>query len=127
MSSFRSKLVISPVTGGKRWLLIEPFEYERGKMESFDIIRVPKDFETDFASIPRIFWSILPPWGRYGKAAVLHDWMYFNGKKTRKECDSIFLEAMGVLKVSWWKKKVMYLGVRSFGSIVWKAHRKKNV
>lgn len=39
-------------------------------------IRVPKGFITDFASVPRILHSVLPKTGKYGKAAVLHDYLY---------------------------------------------------
>src|SRR2546429_3829044 len=27
------------------------------------------------ASIPRLFWIALPKWGKYGNAAVIHDWL----------------------------------------------------
>ena len=42
-------------------------------------ITVPAGYRTDFASIPRpmtrMVWSLLPPVGRSGKAAVIHDWL----------------------------------------------------
>jgi hypothetical protein len=40
---------------------------------STDVISIPSDFPTDLASIPRPFWSLLPPNGVWEKAAVLHD------------------------------------------------------
>jgi hypothetical protein len=39
-----------------------------------EVIRIPDGFVTDLASVPRIFWSFLPPDGTYEKAAVAHDW-----------------------------------------------------
>ncbi len=120
MSSFTTNLIISPHSDGKHWELIEKFRYRIGSMESKDIISVHMGFVTDFASVPRIFWSIFPPWGRYGKAAILHDYLYFEGKRTRKESDLIFKEAMEVLEVGVWKREIMYLAVRMFGFWVWK-------
>jgi len=44
---------------------------------------VPAGYRTDFASIPRPIpwplWPLLPPVGRSGKAAVIHDWLSENG------------------------------------------------
>src|SRR5262249_35732270 len=40
-------------------------------------IMVPRGFVTDFASVPRLFWSLLPPIGRYGYAALFHDYVYW--------------------------------------------------
>lgn len=38
-----------------------------------ELITIPDGFETDLASVPRIFWAFLPPSGVYERAAVLHD------------------------------------------------------
>lgn len=38
-----------------------------------EVIHIPSDFETDLASVPRIFWALLPPTGVYEQAALLHD------------------------------------------------------
>jgi hypothetical protein len=40
-------------------------------------IVIPSGFETDFASIPRLFWAIYPPhWKPYRKASLVHDYLY---------------------------------------------------
>ncbi len=123
MSQFTEALVISPLADGKTWVLINPFGYEIGKEGSGDLISVKPGFMTDFASIPRLFWAILPKWGKYGNAAVIHDWLYWSQKKSRKESDNIMLEAMTVLTVKKWKKKLIYYAVRLFGWIAWKRNR----
>ncbi|EAA2596645.1 hypothetical protein DNM18_25345, partial [Salmonella enterica subsp. enterica] len=41
--------------------------------DNSDVIEVPKGFITDHATIPRIFWILLPPDGRYAKAAIIHE------------------------------------------------------
>ena len=123
MSQFTTPLIVEPIDA-RRWRLVEPFEYHIGSYPSSEVIRVPKGFVTDFASVPRIFWSILPPYNRYGKAAVLHDFCYYKGFCTRKRCDDLFLEAMEVWTVPKWKRLVMYWAVRLFGRRAWKRYRK---
>ena len=54
-------------------------------------ITVPFGFVTDFASVPRLLWSLFPPIGRYGYAAVFHDFVYWEQDAiTRKEADRVF-------------------------------------
>ena len=125
MSQFTTRLIVEPI-GEKTWKLIEGFEYHVGIYPSDDIIKVPADFITDFASVPRIFWPILPPTGSYGKAAVIHDYCYTTALYPRSKCDKIFLEAMEVLKVKKWKRKSMYWAVNLFGILAWRKHRKRD-
>jgi hypothetical protein len=74
MSSFTEKLVVSK--SGNTWTIEEPFFYKIGNENSQESVVVPKGFETDFASVPRVFWTIIPPDGKYTKAAVVHDYLY---------------------------------------------------
>ena len=106
--------------GKEAYHLEEPFKYYVGHLGSKDFIEVFVGFETDFASVPRLFWGVIPPYGVHGKAAVIHDFLYYKKNRPRKECDKIFLEAMLVSGVKEWKAKVMYRAVRVFGAIVWK-------
>lgn len=57
----------------------------------------------------------MPPFGNHTKAAVLHDYLYGQGVRPRKQCDEIFLEAMESLGVSKTRRYVMYWAVRAFG------------
>lgn len=100
---------------GEKWELLTQFEYHVGSYPSDDVIRVPAGFVTDLASVPRAFWSILPPHGEYAKAAIIHDYLYTIGLRSKKYADDVFMEAMTVLGVAWWRRKVMYLAVRLFG------------
>lgn len=125
MSSFNSKLILEPLDDGRRWKLVEPFVYEIGKLGSGNKIEVPAGFITDFASVPRGLWNIFPPWGVYGKAAILHDWLYQEQKRTRAESDKIFLEAMKALGVSFLKRRLIYRGVRLGGWLAWRSHKKQ--
>ena len=119
MSSFTTPLIVQPVDP-RNWKLVKPFEYHVGSIDSDEVISVPIGFITDFASIPRIFWSVFPPYGKYGKAAVIHDYIYRNGLYKRKKCDGIFLEGMVVLGVAVWKRKVIYWAVRIFGGSLYR-------
>ena len=78
---------------------------------------VPEEYRTDFASIPRFFWRLLPPTGRYMRAAVVHDWLC---DVRPPMCDSrvaaeVFREAMVDLEVKPWKIAVMVRAVLWFG------------
>ncbi|EMC3356850.1 DUF1353 domain-containing protein, partial [Salmonella enterica] len=46
---------------------------------------------------------------------IIHDWMYDNALRTKKEADLIFLDGMTVLGVPQWKRIIMYYAVRLFG------------
>jgi len=83
-------------------------------------LHVPKGFITDFATIPRIFWKILPPYDpRYGKAAVIHDFLYYTGIGDRRWADDEFLECMKILGAHWPMRTTMYWAVRIFGRFLY--------
>lgn len=114
--SFNSDLIVKSYKTYK-WKLHEPFVFYFDDKIIKKKIKVPKGFVTDFASVPRFLWSIIPPIGRYTKAAVLHDYLYVNPKlvKNKKEADKIFLQAMRVLGVKKTRRYTMYYMVRLFG------------
>jgi len=117
MSSFTSDLIVRSHNETK-WQIVKEFQFyhEDGCMKTY--IRVPHGFITDFASVPRVLWSILPPTGRYTKAAVLHDYLYSNASHldlNRKQCDKMFLQAMEILGVKKWVRNTIYRAVRIFG------------
>lgn len=120
MSSFTTPLIVSPLPDGRRWKLHRAFTYHIGSRYSNDCVRVSANFITDFASIPWVFWTFLPYWGKYGKAAVIHDYLYQNHSRTRKDADSIFHEAMLVSGTMKWKATILYWAVRLFGWSAWR-------
>ena len=125
MSRFTDVLIVSPYPDGKTWYLRSEFGFDRGKEGSGDTIIVPVGFSTDFASIPRLFWTILPQWGNYGNAAVIHDYLYYEQNLPRKTADEVLLEGMIVLNVVPWQRFVIYHAVRWFGFLAWYENRKK--
>ncbi|HFE7524033.1 TPA: DUF1353 domain-containing protein [Salmonella enterica subsp. enterica serovar Newport] len=96
------------------WRVHEPFAFYLSDDNS-DVIEVPAGFITDLATIPRIFWSLMPPDGKYAKAAIIHDYLYDNALRAKREADRIFLDGMTVQGVPKWKRTVMYLAVQLFG------------
>ncbi len=122
MSQFTSRLIVEPI-GEKTWKLLEGFEYHVGTYPSDEIIKVPSGFITDFVSVPKIFWSIIPPIGKYGKAAVIHDYCYATACYSKWKSDKIFLEGMEVLKVKRWKRNIMFGSVVLFGYWAWYKRR----
>lgn len=83
-----------------------------------EIITVPSGYRTDFASVPRFFWRILPPHDTYAHAAVIHDYLCDLRGTTgidSKTTHLIFREAMEVLHVPKWKKATMFRAVKWFG------------
>lgn len=94
----------------------------KGNRETFT---VPKGTITDFASIPRIFWNLIPPTGTYAAAAVLHDYLYATGIVSRKDADGIFRRAMKSSGTKTYLRLLMWFGCRAGGWCAWRKHRKK--
>lgn len=99
---------------GREFRLLSGFDYTTS-VNDIGTIRVPAGFVTDFASVPRFFWRLFPPTGAYGKAAVIHDYLYRCTELARDVCDQIFLEAMECLGVDWVTRRIIYRAVRLFG------------
>lgn len=109
-----TKLNTCPIDD-KYWEVLEDYYYET----SIGIIKVPKGFKTDYASVPKIFRNIINCSGKHGRAAVVHDWLYSSKCTlgvTREEADEIFLEIMTEWGVSVIKRNLMYRMVRLFGA-----------
>ena len=126
MSSFTSAeiLVSIPVNGpgraGRREAIVQAeFVYHVGEEGSGELIAVPAGYVTDFASVPRLFWRVEPPFGIAAPAAVVHDWLYstggLGGRYTRLRSDEIFREALAVLGVGMVKRNLMFAAVRVGG------------
>lgn len=116
MFSPESELVVREAED-ERWELVRPLVY-RGNRESFT---VPAGFRTDFASVPRPFWWLVPRYGRFTKAAVLHDYLWQEGALSRCDADGIFRRAMHELGVPFLRRWLMWTAVR------WGANRLRPV
>jgi hypothetical protein len=127
MSAFTENLIVSPLPDGKTWVLRSKFSFYLGATEDSETIVVPAGFITDFASVPRIFWWIYPKWGKYGNAAVIHDYLYSAQleKYPKKWADEIFLQGMQVLNVGKFTARILFWAVKYFGRWAWNNNSKQ--
>lgn len=125
MSTFTDNPSLQAVGDGKHWRVQTPFAYLFGSGASEVRIDIPAGFVTDLASVPRLFWNILPPFGVYENAAIVHDWCYANQRYSKSFSDAVLLEGMEVLNVPKWKREVIYQGVHLFGQSSWNEDTKK--
>lgn len=78
---------------------------------------VPKDFETDLASIPRPLWSVFAPqYSGFVAPAILHDYLYrCSNNISRQFADEVLYSALISQNVTPFTASKFYLGVRLFG------------
>ena len=128
MSLFTGGLTLLRIHADWRlWELETSLSYEVGGLGSGRIVMVPgatengRGFITDGASVPRILWPLFPSWGRYSRAAVIHDYLgdrLVNRRdphpegRTQKAIDAIFYEAMTVCGVNWPVRFTIWATVR---------------
>ena len=123
MSHFLNRLDVTPLPDGMLWKLTDNFLYQSDVYGAR--ITVPAGFHTDFASTPRVVWSIYPPWGKYGPAAVVHDWMYRIQFVTRDMADNVLREAMIVLGCDPIDVAAIYEAVHLFGRQAWSENARR--
>lgn len=115
---------LSHVVGTALYSVLPGYSYYIGNEKSNRRVDIETGFITDGATIPRVFWWLLPPVEEYTQCTTLHDKLcttYYiietvNGIDhkvpiSRKEIDEILKEAMDVLEVTPWKKKLIMAGV----------------
>ena len=113
-----SKLLVKDLMNGK-FELISDYIYQ---IENY-VIKVPKSFVTDYASIPRIFRAIVLPYGKHSGASVVHDYLYSKNCELnieRKKVDKIFFEILKEEGVNPILARLMYIAVRVFGKTRYK-------
>nr|DAT06676.1 MAG TPA: Protein of unknown function (DUF1353) [Caudoviricetes sp.] len=114
----KSKLILKPLSNGKA-ILLEEYIYEINGY----LIRVPKSFITDGASVPKSLQWLYNPFGKYIKAAVIHDYLYSTYNNTginRTLADKIFNFVMKETNVDVRTRRKFYAAVRAFGETSWK-------
>lgn len=115
------------------WVVKKGFVYYLGDVYN-TYVTVPQGYLSDGASVPRMFWNIIPPWGDYGQACVLHDYLcqypyiYKGTEKielTRHQVNKIMLDSMQLLNVKLSKRYIMFFAVELY-RLVWKDFARKN-
>ncbi len=109
---FRSSDLTVRARGEDTWVLVDPLVYE-GRWQRFV---VPAQFETDFATVPRLVVWLVPRFGRYTRAAILHDWLctvgIVTGAVTSRQADGLFRRALRESGVPVLRRWLMWCGVR---------------
>lgn len=108
------------------WFLLQPITWKPniGTPGNFAPVSVPTGFVTDFASIPREFWSLLRPDGDYSYAAVFHDFLYWNQTTSKEYADSVLKFAMEDFKIDSKTIWTIYTAVKLFGQSAWDGNAK---
>ncbi len=83
---------MTPFGDGQDSVLMGDLTYQIGNTSH--VIVVPTGFVTDFASVPRAFWAVLPPFGNHQLAAIVHDFLYWDQGCTREQADALLRVGM---------------------------------
>lgn len=98
------------------------YTYKTGNKISFqvdgELFVIPANFETDLASIPRWYWSILAPqYSAFMTPSIIHDYFYrCSNAETRNFADEVLYYSLinnGVSKITAYE---FYIAVRLFGA-----------
>jgi hypothetical protein len=109
---------LKPFSDSKDFMLVRDMVYILGETDIS--ITVPKGFVTDFASVPKGLWSFgLSPHGKFSKAAIIHDYLYWTHACTREQSDMIMLIAMKESQVESVDQFALYEGLDMAGNPAW--------
>lgn len=115
------------ILGKEHWVVTKGFEFYVGQKQEDHFVYIPNGYLTDGATVPSFLKRLVPTWGTYGAATIVHDYLcehlevVVKGQRvkiTRAESDRIFLEAMEVLGVPKWRRYPMYIAVRLYSKLV---------
>lgn len=125
--SFTTESLEVATRDGRECTLLAPVAFTRPLAVGGQTITIPAGATTDGASIPPAAWTILPPFGAYWRAAVLHDAMYRRATVPpidhRATADLVFFEAMLACGVRVNTARLIYAAVRECGQRAWDASR----
>lgn len=110
----------SKILGRDYWVVLDDFSFITALNGQPVCVFIPAGYLTDGASVPVGLRGIIPPWGVYGAAVVVHDYLceYLTVLRndtplaiTRKQCDEIFKVAMIAINVPKFQVNLIYGGV----------------
>lgn len=118
---------------GRNVVLQEPLEYV---CDCGSRVRAPIGATSDGASTPRALWQLVPPFGEYWLAAVLHDAAYRGTLEvqqadgswapadfTQAEADDLIGQAMASLGVNEEERSAIYRALKEFGGKAFREDR----
>lgn len=89
-------------------------------------IKIPRGYLVDGASVPRLLWSVIPPWGAYGDATIIHDFLceylcIMQGTTridiSREVADDILARAMVALEVNPRDQRLINEAVKAYRKV----------
>ena len=106
------------------WELLASYAYKR---DNGHVVSVDRGNHTDLASIPKFLRSWIRKLGKHTRASVFHDGGYRGFAKVydehgeevhynRENWDDLMLEIMVLTKEIIWKRKMIHLFIRMFGT-----------
>ena len=107
--------------GPDQWKLLSDLTFYTEKFRGTCTARA--GYACDFASIPKVIGSLVPKYGGFNAAAVIHDAALTNdlyadtGERqtwTRGYANDLFAEGLKATGVSWWRRSLMVAAVRMF-------------
>lgn len=105
------RCIVKPYSKDK-YELYEPYKFN---LDNAWLDEIHAGYKTDGASVPRIFWSLFPPYRpEYFSACVIHDFLCTRAKRLPsiregyKMADKSFKEALEILEVPKWKIFIFY-------------------
>ena len=103
------------------YYLLRPISWkpEPNSPAKLTAVEAPTGFVTDFASIPRVFWSLLRPDGEYTYPAIIHDYLYWTQIRPKDVADEIFRASMQDFNLSSKIITTIYNAVRLGGQSAW--------
>lgn len=111
------------------YVLLKPISWKPtgANTATYSSVEVPAGFVTDFASIPRVFWSLLRPDAEYTYPAIIHDYLYWMQERPREVADNIFRLAMEDFKIETITATAIFKAIRAGGGSAWNSNaRLKN-
>lgn len=118
-------LQVERIAAGRRILLRDLVVEVTGRYGTHTIT-VPKDFETDYSSIPTCLHFVVR-WSKVDIAGVVHDRLYSTGEIPRREADWVwFLVAIGGdYCANLFQALLCWLALKGFGVDVWNKYNPK--
>lgn len=105
---------------GRNFTIEEAFSFEAFDGRTWVI---PPSAQTDGASTPSFIWSVIPPFGKYWAAAVVHDYLYRCTTEPKDYCDLVFLNDMTARGVPPSEKYEIYEAVKLAGAAAFEKDR----
>jgi hypothetical protein len=126
---FLTESVSVSTSDGRNFTLLTPLVFQCADGRMF---RAMIGATTDGASTPQVGWNLIPPFGAYWRAAVLHDAAYRCALEQQQvnatwvrvmlpkdQADALLLEAMESCGVDFATRETIYEAVTKLGDNAW--------